>query len=116
MALRERLRLLDVSKLRKIGPFYDALCDRENVFALSDYQWYTVDSNDWREYGINPRSFAGGSKPSATAATTKAAPTTLHDTFAKSIKNDPEAYPASRKPGSGIHGIESFTARRICTI
>ena len=26
---RESLRLLDVSKLRKIGPFHDALCDRE---------------------------------------------------------------------------------------
>ena len=33
----ERLRLLDVSKLTKIGPFHDVLCDQENVFALSDY-------------------------------------------------------------------------------
>ena len=31
---RESLRLLDISKLRKIGPFHDALCDRENVYAL----------------------------------------------------------------------------------
>ena len=35
---RESFRLLDVSKLRKIGPFHDALCDRENVYALSVYQ------------------------------------------------------------------------------
>ena len=31
---RERLRLLDVAKPRKIGSFHDALCDRENVLAL----------------------------------------------------------------------------------
>ena len=110
---RERLRLLDVSKLRKIGSFHDALCDRENVYALSVYQWETVDSNDWREYCMNPKSFTGGSKPSATM---KAATTTLRDNFAKSIKKHPRLILLSRKPGSGIHGIESFTARRICTI
>ena len=88
------MRLLDVSKLRKIGPFHDALCDREYVFALSEYQWNNVDSNDWREYCMNPKSFTWGSKPSAT---TKAAPTMLRDSFAKSIKKDPEAYPAFKE-------------------
>ena len=91
---KESLRLLDVSKLRKIGPFHDALCDRENVFAFSVYQWETVDSNDWREYCMNTKIFTGGSKPSST---TKAAPTTLRDNFAKSIKKDPEAYPAFKE-------------------
>ena len=85
------LKPLDISKLRKIGPFHEALCDRENVHALTDYQWETVESNDCREYCMNPKCFTGGSKPSAT---TRAAPTTLRDNFAKSIKNDPEAYPA----------------------
>ena len=43
---------------------------------------------------MSPKSFKGGSKPSAT---TKAAPTTRRDNFAKSIKKDPEAYPAFKE-------------------
>ena len=109
----ESLRLLDVSKLRKIGPFHDALCDRENVYALSVYQWETMDSNDWREYCMNLKSFTGGSEPSAT---TKVAPTTLRDNFAKSITKDPEAYPAFKETWFWICGTASFTARRICMI
>ena len=89
------LKLLDISKLRKIGPFHEALCDRENVYALTDYQWSTcLESQDWREYCVNPISFGGSSKPSAT---TKAAATTLRDSFAKSIKEDPEAYPSFKE-------------------
>jgi len=42
----------------------------------------------------HPKSFTGGSKPSAT---TKVAPTMLRDNFAKSIKKDPEAYPAFKE-------------------
>ena len=33
---RVNLKLLDISKLRKIGPFHEALCDHENVYALTD--------------------------------------------------------------------------------
>ena len=43
---------------------------------------------------MNPKSFTGGSKPPATM---KVAPTTLRDNFAKSIKKDPEAYPAFKE-------------------
>ena len=43
---------------------------------------------------VNPKSFGGSSKPSAT---TKAAATTLRDTFAKLIKKDPEAYPSFKE-------------------
>ena len=106
------MKLLDVSKLRKIGPFHDALCDRENIFALLVYQWETVDSNNGREYCMNPKSFTGGSTP---PATTKAASITLRDNFAKSIKKDPEAYPAF-KEAQFWHGTGSFTARHIYTI
>ena len=56
-----------------------------------------MDSNDWRDYCLSPKSFAGGSEPSETAATIKAAPTTLCDTFAKSFKKDPEAYPTFKE-------------------
>ena len=41
---RVSLKLLDISKLRKIGPFHEALCDRENIYALTGYQWSTVES------------------------------------------------------------------------
>ena len=111
---RVSLKLLDISKLRKIGPFHELLCDRENVYALTDYQWTTVEPQDWREYCVNPKSFGGSPKP---PATTRAAATTLRDTFAKSRSRKTQrlTHP-SRKPGFGTHGIESFTARRIYTI
>ena len=53
-----------------------------------------MDSQDWREYCVTPKRFGGSSKPSAT---TKAAATTLRDTFAKSIKKDPEVYPSFKE-------------------
>ena len=61
---------------------------------LSDYQWTTVEPQDWREYCVNPKSFGGSPK---LPATTRAAATTLRDTFAKSIKKDPEAYPSFKE-------------------
>ena len=64
---RVSFKFLDISKLRKIGPFHEALCERENVYALTDYQWASnVESQDWREYCVNPKSFGGSPKPSAT--------------------------------------------------
>ena len=56
---RVSLKLLDISKLRKIGPFHEALCDRENVYSLTNYMWSNVEPDDWREYCVNPKSFGG---------------------------------------------------------
>ena len=91
---RVSLRPLDISKLRKIGPFHEALCDRENVYSLTNYMWSNVEPDDWHEYCVNPKSFGGSPK---LPATTRAAATTLRDTFAKSIKKDPEAYPSFKE-------------------
>ena len=107
------LKLLDISKLRKIGPFHEALCDRENVYALTDYQWSTVESQDWREYCVNPKRFGGSPKPPAT--TRWQLPHYAIPSPSRSRKTQRLIHP-SWKPSFGTHEIESFTARRICTI
>ena len=46
---RVSLKLLDISKLRKIGPFHEVLCDRENVYALT-----TTSGQPWNpKTGVN---------------------------------------------------------------
>ena len=70
-----------------------ALCERKSVFKISDNFWYSSD-NDWDEFYVSPGSFTVGNVPTLTttmstpAPTVKAASTTtLHDTFAKLVKN-----------------------------
>ena len=111
---RVSLKLLDISKLRKLAPSMK----RYVTVRTSMRSRTTSGQPTWNpETGVNivltPKGFGGSPK---LPATMKAAATTLRDTFAKSIKKDPEAYPSFKEPGFGMHGTESFTARRICTI
>ena len=77
----------------------------------------------WDEYCVSPAALLMGRAPtpttmvSTTAPTMKSAsPTTLHDNFAKSIKKDPEAYPAFKEAQFWDTWNRELTARRICTI
>ena len=100
----KKLKFLDVAKLRKFFPFHLALCQRDIVFRVSNNDWYNIADNDWDEYCVSPAAFLVGSAPtpttmvSTTTPTVKSAtPITLRDNFAKSIKKDPEAYPAFKE-------------------
>ena len=100
----KKLKILDVAKLRKFFPFHLALCERDVVFKVSVNDWYNISENDWDEDYVSPAAFLVGSMhaPSTTVSTpapTKklVSSTTLRDNFAKSIKKDPEAYPAFKE-------------------
>ena len=97
----KKLKFLDVAKLRKFFPFYLALCQRDIIIRVSDNEWY-IACNDWDEYCVSPVAFLVGRAPTpttmvSTTAPKSASPTTLRDNFAKSIKQDPEAYPAFKE-------------------
>ena len=107
-AERVSLKLLDISKLRKIGPFHEALCDRKNVYALTDYQWATnVESQDWREYCVDPKSLEEALNRQQLRE--RQLPHYAIPSPSRSRKTQRLIH-HSRKPSG------SFTARRICTI
>ena len=81
-----------------------ALCQRDIVFQVSDNEWYNIAGNNWDEYCVSPAAFLVGSAPTPTTMVSTTTPTmklatpiTLRDNFAKSIKKDPEAYPAFKE-------------------
>ena len=71
---------------------------------VSDINWYNISDNDWDAYCVSPAAFLVESMPTPATMVSTPAPTmksvssiTLHDNFAKSIKKDPEAYPAFKE-------------------
>ena len=116
----KKLKFLDVAKLRKFFPFHLALCERDIIFRVSDNDWYNISDNDWDAYCVSPAAFLVGRAPTPTTLVSTTPPTHLPLPYVITLpsrsRRTQRLILLSRKPSSGIHGIESFTARRICTI
>ena len=111
------LKTLEIAKLRKIAPFHAELCRRKGgIPSLLDEHWISTRSSVWDECRTNPELFArttaGGlpgtpslrpNPPPAVAgftgqsSTVPTASPSLRDSFARSIKKDPESYPAFKE-------------------
>ena len=111
------LKTLDSAKLKKFGPFHAELCRRRGFLtSLPDENWLTTRTIEWDEFRTNPEVFTPRAMPTAATTPTMRLPpfstiggtttqpttattvtTSLRDSFARSIKKDPESYPAFKE-------------------